>query len=309
MSAWNQSKEVIRKKLNALDKQQPGARLQAAERRKDAVAGRRKSSPSSSSSSSSVRDSSSAMQPSYVNGSDAAYDDMLSDEAFAHQDSVQELTGSDTATGYNDDLHLDVEFEHLVKELTGWLGQALNDCDALSWQLEAATVEHARQLAQSLTKHRQEVDEWATAAADFVTFHEKALECAEASALSAKEETELEVQVAHAANFSQDADAARAAAASERARLEAMTQDHAAAISRAQLLQTSLSDSESALNRTKSELQDAQRQNSLLEGKIENAKSQIHEHARVWTKLWQLTRACTLWVKRCGRRPCAYNCL
>ncbi len=63
--------------------------------------------------------------------------------------------------------HLDVEFEHQVKELTGWLEQALKDCDVLSRQLEAATVGHAGQLAQSLTNHRQEVNEWATAAEEY----------------------------------------------------------------------------------------------------------------------------------------------
>jgi chromosome segregation ATPase len=75
---------------------------------------------------------------------------------------------------------------------------------------------------------------------------------AEAVALSAKEETEI--QTARANNLLQAEAAARAIAAAERTRLEAMTQDHAAGISRAQELQKLLSESQEALFRSRSEL-------------------------------------------------------
>lgn len=39
-----------------------------------------------------------------------------------------------------------------------------------------------------------------------------------------------------------------------------------------------------------------------------NALKKVGLKARVWTKLWRLTRACTLWVNRCGPRPFAFNC-
>jgi hypothetical protein len=131
---------------------------------------------------------------------------------------------------------------------------------------------------------------------------------AEAAAVSAKEE--MEVQIARANNLLQAEAAARSIAASERARLEAMTQDHAAGISRAQMLQKALSDSEEALFRTRSELDrekeiastslaaaassskdhldkiraletrlsDVQQQNSLLENQLRRLERSLTDH-------------------------------
>jgi len=129
-----------------------------------------------------------------------------------------------------------------------------------------------------------------------------------AASISAKED--LEVQIARANNLLQAEAAARASASAERGRLEAMTQDHAAGISRAQALQKSLSDSEEALFRIRSELDrerevaasslaasalasrelldkvrgletrlsDAQQQNSLLESQLQRLERSLTDH-------------------------------
>jgi chromosome segregation ATPase len=131
---------------------------------------------------------------------------------------------------------------------------------------------------------------------------------AAAAAVSAKED--LEVQIARANNLLQAEAAARASAAAERSRLEAMTQDHAAGISRAQALQKTLSDREEALFRITSELDrekeaaasslaaassaskelldkvrgletrlsDAQQQNSLLESQLQRLERSLSDH-------------------------------
>jgi chromosome segregation ATPase len=203
------------------------------------------------------------------------------------------------------------EFERELVASGAALKELQGKIDAANSQIQ----EHAQRLADQVKKSSADAAEAAANMLRLQTQLQADVDAAkgraaiaEASALSAKEETE--VQIARANNLLQAEAAARAIAASERARLEAMTQDHAAGISRAQLLQKSLSDSEEALYRTKSELDrekevassslaaatstakelmdkvrvletrlsDAQQQNSLLENQLQRLERSLSDH-------------------------------
>jgi hypothetical protein len=203
------------------------------------------------------------------------------------------------------------EFERELVASSAALKELQGKIDAANSQIQ----EHAQRLADQVKKSSADAAEAAANMLRLQTQLQADVDAAkgraaiaEASALSAKEETE--VQIARANNLLQAEAAARAIAASERARLEAMTQDHAAGISRAQLLQKSLSDSEEALYRTKSELDrekevassslaaatstakelmdkvrvletrlsDAQQQNSLLENQLQRLERSLSDH-------------------------------
>jgi hypothetical protein len=203
------------------------------------------------------------------------------------------------------------EFERELVASGTALKELQDKVDAANLQIQ----EHAQRLADQVKKSNADAAEAAANMLRLQTQLQANVDeakgraaIAEASALSAKEEAE--VQIARANNLLQAEAAARAIAASERARLEAMTQDHAASISRAQLLQKSLSDSEEALFRTKSELDrekdvaasslasaaltskevmdkvrvletrlsDAQQQNSLLENQLQRLERSLSDH-------------------------------
>jgi hypothetical protein len=203
------------------------------------------------------------------------------------------------------------EFERELLASSAVLKELQSKLDGANAQID----QHAQQLADQVKKSSVAASEAAAAIPRLQAQLQAEVDVAigraaiaEAAAASAKEE--MEVQIARANNLLQAEAAARAIAASERSRLEAMTQDHAAGISRAQALQKSLSESEEALFRTRSELDrekessasllaaaasttkdltdklrgletrlsDAQQQNSLLEVQLQRLERSITDH-------------------------------
>ncbi len=203
------------------------------------------------------------------------------------------------------------EFERELLASSAALKELQSNLDAANEQVK----QHAQQLADQVKNSHAAACEAAAATSRLQAQMQAEVDLAngraaiaEAAAASAKEE--MEVQIARANNLLQAEAAARAIAASERSRLEAMTQDHAAGISRAQALQKLLSDSEEALFRTRSELDrekdlstsslaaaastakdlldkvrglesrlsDAQQQNSLLEVQLQRLERSLTDH-------------------------------